>query len=378
MERGNLLTWGLLGIGSLCGCLATILAAGPQKSEPSYANGWRLAEPVVYENLSVFPVLTQRSVEASGFETLDEALASGNAVVTERGGDILRRTRDGRPIVVPYQGGGASVNQLVLINRGSKPLLLLAGELVSGGKQDRIIAKDRLVAPGAEPLPLDVFCVEHGRWSSGAQFSAAKLMVHPSVREKAAVDKKQADVWQAVRSGTTARSTPEVAAAPPRISTGSLARVIGTEAPSESYKGIYQSSPLGGSVENFAEEVQRRFARATANLKGEHVVGVVVAYGGEVAWSDVFASASLFERYWPKLLRSYVVEALARPQTKEHAALDAAREFLRPLEGRENVESEPGVYRLREVIQGRYAEIKLEALRPHDVTLHWLKIHRTS
>ena len=78
---------------------------------------------------------------------------------------------------MPFQGGGASVNQLVLINRGKRPLVLLAGELISGGKQDRIIAKDRIVAPGADPLPLDVFCVEHGRWSSGSQFATAKMIV---------------------------------------------------------------------------------------------------------------------------------------------------------------------------------------------------------
>jgi hypothetical protein len=135
---------------------------------------------------------------------------------------------------------------------------------------------------------------------------------------------------------------------------------------------------VGSSVESFAEEVGRRFARATANLKGEHVVGVVVAYGGEVGWSDIFASPRLFERYWPKLLRSYSVEALARPQTKERASLEDAREFPRPLEGREKVESEPGVYRWREVTQGRYAEIELEAIKPLSITLHWLKIHRTS
>jgi len=376
MERRNLITWGLLGIASLGGCLATILTAGAQKPERPNLNGWRLAEPVVYENLSVFPVVSRRSPETSGFVTLDEALASGDAVVTERGSEILRRSRDARP--VPYQGGGASVNQLVLINRGSKPLLLLAGELISGGKQDRIIAKDRIVPPGAEPLPLDVFCVEHGRWSSGAQFSAAKLMVHPSVREKAAVDQKQTAVWDAVRSGTTAGAAAGTPGGSPRLSRESIAGVIGSAAPSESYKGIYQSSPVGSSVESFAEEVGRRFARATANLKGEHVVGVVVAYGGEVAWSDIFASPRLFERYWPKLLRSYAVEALTRPQTKEHASLEDAREFLRPLEGREKVESEPGVYRWREITQDRYAEIELEAVKPLSITLHWLKIHRTS
>src|SRR5208283_6126627 len=118
--------------------------------------------------------------------------------------DGLARTRDGRPVAVPEYSGGASVNQLVLINRSKRPLLLLAGELVSGGKQDRIIAKDRIVAPGSEPLPLDVFCVEHGRWSSGSQFTAAKTMVHPSVREQAAVNQSQPRVWASVRGGTTA------------------------------------------------------------------------------------------------------------------------------------------------------------------------------
>ena len=377
MYRGTLLSWGLLGLAGLGGCLASVFATG--ESERLNPNGWRLLEPVIYENLSVFPVVSHQGVDTGGFVTLDEALASGDAQVSERGGDVLRRTRDGRPVTLPYPGGGASVNQLVLINRSNKPLVLLAGELISGGKQDRVIAKDRIVAPGAEPLPLDVFCVEHGRWSAGTQFASAKIIVHPSVREKAAVDQKQTEVWAAVRGGTTARVSADTApAAAPQITEHNLSAAIAGEARTESYARIYKTSSVGLQVEPFAEEVQRRFARATANLKGERVVGVVVAYGGEVAWSDIFASPALFDRYWSKLLRSYVVEAMARPQTKEHASLDDAREFLRPLEGRENVESEPNVYRWRQVTQGHYAEIELEALRPKNITLHHLKIHRTS
>src|SRR2546427_11442293 len=113
-------------------------------------------------------------------------------------------------------------------------------------------------------------------------------------------------------------------------------------------------------------------------VTGVQTCALPISYGGEVAWSDIFASPALFDRYWSKLLRSYVVEAMARPQSKEHASLDDAREFLRPLEGRENVESEPNVYRWRQVTQGHYAEIELEALRPKNITLHHLKIHRTS
>src|SRR5213079_2418364 len=118
---------------------------------------------------------------------------NGDVAVREQGSENMVRGRDGRPVYIPQSGTGASVNQLVLVNRSKRPLLLLAGELVSGGKQDRIIGKDRIVPVGADPLPLDVFCVEHGRWSSGANFSAAKTIVHPSVREQAAVNQKQDD-----------------------------------------------------------------------------------------------------------------------------------------------------------------------------------------
>ncbi len=378
MERVSCITWGLLGVASLGVCLMTARGASGQKTVLQGSGGWRLAEPVTYENLTIFPVVSPEATETGSFMSLEEGLASGEVVVAEQGGDILRRTRDAAPRGLPLQGG-ASVNQLVLINRGKKPLVLLAGELVSGGKQDRIVAKDRIVAPGADPLPLDVFCVEHGRWSAGSKFTSAKTIVHPSVRERAAVDKKQTDVWAAVRGGTTSTASGGVAAAPARISPHALDAAVAREARTESYAKLYQSSAVGVPIETFAEEVERRFNRAVAKLnKGEHVVGVVVAYGAEVAWSDVFASPAMFERYRPKLLRSYVVEALARPQTKESASADDAHEFLRPLEGRESVESEPGVYRWRQVIQGHYAEIELQALRPVNLTLHWLKIHRTS
>lgn len=336
---------------------------------------WRVLEPVRYEHLSVFPVVAREGFDTSAFLTLDEGLASGQVVVTEQGGEIIRRRRDGRPVPVPQSG--ASVNQLVLINRSNKPLVLLAGEVVTGGKQDRVIAKDRIVPPGADPLPLDVFCVEHGRWSAGSNFAAAKLMVHPSVREKAAVEQKQDEVWAAVSRGSTHASV-ESAPAAPALSGRTLARTVETEAPTQSYKKIYQDSRVGQSVESFAAEVERRFARATRDLKGERVIGVVIAYGGEVAWADVFASGSLFENYWPKLLRSYVVEALARPALQERATLDDAREFLEPLRGRTTEESEPGVYRWRQTTEGRYAEIALDSLAPKTITLHWVKIARTS
>ena len=387
MERSILgaILSGVFRFGALGGL--ALIGAAPNPLPGKAESNWRLLDPVAYENITIFPVVSSSSQDTSAFLTLDEGLSSGQVVVTEQGAVGLARTRDGRPIAVPQQyNNGASVNQLVLINRSKRPLLLLAGELVSGGKQDRIIGKDRIVPVGSDPLPLDVFCVEHGRWTgASAQFGAAKTIVHPSVREQAAVAQDQEEVWDAVRSGTLAKTPPPPPSAgsaggysAPRISPQAVESVIATGAPTQSYAKIYEQSRVGASVDELTEELRRRFDRATRGLKGERVVGVVVAYGGEVGWSDIFASGELFEQYWNKLLRSYAVEALARPGYRETAAITDAREFLHGLTGREIVESEPGVYRWKEITEGRLSLIELESIEPKPIMLHRLLLHRTS
>lgn len=368
---------GLLGISALgMAALGFVWWSPTGATPPDKPEGeWRLLEPVSYENLTVFPVVSSSGYDTSAFLTLEDGLSSGQVTVREQGADAMYRNRDSsRPVVQNY--GGPSVNQLILVNRSKRPLLLLAGELVSGGKQDRIIAKDRIVAPLGDPLPLDVFCVEHGRWSSGAQFDAAKTIVHPSVREQAAVKQKQGDVWAAVTAGSTA---PRKAAAPaPMVPSTDLANTIQSEAPTQSYSKIYESRRVSSSVESVVSEIQRRFRKETSGLKSERVVGVVIAYGGEVAWSDIFASDELFDHYWSKLLRSYAVEAVARPALREKASAEDAREFLRRLNGREQAESEPGVYRWREIKEDGLSQIELDALAPKVITVHRLMLRRTS
>ncbi len=378
MERSifTALIGGLLGIAAFGGL--ALVGAGPGSPTPpsSRPEGeWRLLDPVTYQNISIFPVVSSYNQDTSPFLTLEEGLATGEVLVREQGSEGLARSRDGRPIYIP-QPTGASVNQLALINRSKRPLLLLAGELVSGGKQDRVIGKDRIVPVGGPPLPLDVFCVEHGRWTGSSQFAAANTIVHPSVRERAAVDQKQTEVWDAVRSGTTAKAAP--AAPPPQISAYSIQGAIAGNGRTEAYEKIYESRAVGVSIDDFVNEVQRRFAQATSGLKNERVVGVVVAYGGDVGWSDIFASSDLFDHYWRKLLRSYAVEALTRPSYRQSASRENANEFLRRLNGRETQETEPGVYRWREIKEGQLAQIELDALQPKPMTLHRLLLHRTS
>lgn len=408
MQQRSFSEWRFLMYAALAMCLAAGLIAavgamaqrrvlepvrqeGPVKPRPVAGGDWEVLPPVRYENLSVFPVVARTEFDTREFLTLDEGLASGEVLVTERSSAYLRRDRD--PMMYPTQQGwrvqapqgGATVNTLVLVNRSRRPLLLLAGEVVTGGKQDRVIGKDRIVPPGADPLPLDVFCVERGRWSAGSEFKAANLMAHPSVREKAAVAKDQGQVWSAVRSGSTSEQTREYAVAEragraraaeaPRVSAEVMSTVIVAEAQSESYDKVYRSPTVRASVESFSAEVERRFREAT---RGQRVVGVVVAYSGEVAWSDTFASQALFQRYWAKLLRSYVVEALARPNFRERATIADAARFLEPLNGREQIETEPGVYRWREISEGRQAQIEIESLLDKVFTLHRVIVQKTS
>ena len=65
---------------------------------------------------------------------------------------------------------------------------------MTGGKQDRVIAKDRIVPPGSDPIDLSVFCIEPGRWvesspvfGASAKAPVASFMVQPTIREQAMV-----------------------------------------------------------------------------------------------------------------------------------------------------------------------------------------------
>ena len=149
------------------------------------------------------------------------------------------------------------------------------------------------------------------------------------------------------------------------------------EANSQSYDKVYNSRTVRTTVDSFVAEVDRRFREAT---KGRRIVGVVVAYGGEVAWSDVFASDTLFARYWPKLLRSYVVEAMSGPVV-EHAVArrPTAEQFLYQAEGKQIIEVEPGEYRLIQIDHPRYSVFQLASLlEKSEPLLHFNKLRKES
>jgi hypothetical protein len=325
-----------------------------QAGETPSASGMKVLAPIRQGNLTVFPVVAARTHDTSGFLTLDEGLRSGEVVVTESGQVMPMMRRRPR---MPAPSGQAQVNRLVLINNSQRPLLLLAGEIVTGGKQDRVIGKDRIVPAESDAVDLSVFCVEPGRWTgASAQFGARDgytYMAAPKVRKGAMDDKDQHKVWDEVRSSQSAMAEAVPQAAPVVGSTSSYARVM-------------ENQEVKRELEGVAVPLERDYSRLIHELKNQSAVGVVVAVNGEVIWADIFASTELLEKYWPKLVRSYAAEALqTRGRHGREVSTHAAQEFLDTLDGtHETVEREPGLYRHSEIKGDGYKVFELASLLP--------------
>jgi len=344
---------------------------------PGESNGeYRVLAPIESGNLLLFPVVRANGKPGAGspFLTLDEGFKNGSVEVTEAGNVRgLVRGRDNGPAIVR---GGDQVNTLVLVNNSSQPLLLLAGEIVTGGKQDRVIAKDRIVAPGGDPIDLSVFCIEPGRWvesspvfGASSKASGGSFMVQPTVREQAMVARDQQQVWSSVHGTIAAMASAPapnggpVPAAPPQTT---------------SYAKAMQSEGLKAKVDEAAAPLMQSREAILAQLKKEGAVGVVVAVRGEIVWADLFSSADLLSRYWTKLVRSYAAESLSPGETHAAPTVADAQRFLEtPAGGTETSEGSVGIYRYREVSSGGTETFVLESLLPearYDVHVSKLKL----
>src|SRR5258708_7034400 len=344
--------------------------------EVSGASGYKALEPIRHGNLTVFPVVASKSYPTGEFLTLDEGLRSGEVVVTEYGNvrGLIRRHPAGMTAAI--QREGAEVNRLMLVNNSRRPLLLLAGEIVAGGKQDRVIGTDRIVPAESDPVDLSVFCVEPGRWvatsdrfgTSSATYAASEigsgngaasrgtLMAQPSVRGKAMGDKDQNQVWAEVRKQEQAMETVEVTATAPTVNTSTA---------TTSYARVMENQDVKEKVDEVAKPIEKNYKSLIKQLRDRKAVGVVVAVNGRIIWSDVFASTELLEKYWPKLVRSYASEAVVTRAKGGEASMAQAEAFLADMDGhKETIESEPGIYRHTEISGEGFKAFALTSLLP--------------
>ena len=346
-------------------CAAIFVPCLLEAGQTAPDSGYTLLSPIRSGNLTVFPVVASKSYDTGEFLTLDEGLRTGDVVVTEAGqaqGLIRRRHPKDPGIYHPVRD--AEVNRLVLVNNSKRPLLLLAGEIVTGGKQDRVIGKDRIVPAESDPVDLSVFCVEPGRWVAAngqSEFgvplngrNVMGLVAIPTVRSKAMAAKNQQQVWDSVRNSQQAMAETVVV-------NGAAAEINSTT----SYARVMENREVQQKVDSVAEPVQRNYESVIRQLREKNAVGVVVAVNGEVVWADLFASTQLLQKYWPKLVRSYATEAVVTRAKGGEASAKDAQKFLDNLQGRhETADTEPGVYRQTEITGDGFKVFELTSLLP--------------
>ena len=144
-----------------------------------FLEGVRVGEHCTHGGLTVFWLHGPGGAAPFTIRTLDEARARRELQVTER--------------------DQATVSALVVENRGSVHVLLLAGEILQGGKQNRIVLEDVLVPPRSGPLTLPVYCVEQGRWvGDGKAFAPREILAAPQLRAKMLERSEQQEVWAEV------------------------------------------------------------------------------------------------------------------------------------------------------------------------------------
>lgn len=271
-----------------------------QKQSETKASDYRLSGPYTHKNLSIFLIHSKTTTtKTRSFLTLQEALEQKKVIVYET----------------------QSVNELAIENLSSEDVYVQSGDIVKGGKQDRMMALDFIVPPKSGRMPIAAFCVEHGRWSgrgnerAGVFSSSADAAVTREIKLAAKSSNSQGAVWENVR-----------------LAQDKLSQSVGMRVNS-----TVSASSLQLAVENTrVQATAESYIKALANIvnRNDDVIGYVFAINGNVNSADVYSSNALFRKLWPKLLKANTVEAIAQLQKEafKPASTDHAKAFLNEAE----------------------------------------------
>ncbi len=233
---------------------------------------------------------------------------------------VLSDAVEAKKVMVTEVSSSGSVNTLFAENVSKDTVYVMAGEIVKGGKQDRIIAQDFLLTPG-QKVDVGAFCVEHGRWTPQADgaiidnvqiqnaglsapvFDETSEVVSTKVRKAAVVEKNQSAVWDEVEVVTSANGA-------------------------GSSTGTYNALENAGGYQDTLNIYLQKF---TASMQDSSIIGVVAVTGNRVIGCDLFATHYLFEKQYTKLLHSYITEAITHGEAVTAGEKDVQKyldEFL--------------------------------------------------
>lgn len=283
---------------------------------------YRVSGPHTHKNLTIFLIHGADTSANKDLITLQEAMEMKIFKVYE--------TED--------------VNELMVENISLRyDVFIQSGDIVKGGKQDRVLAISVIIPRKSGKVSIEAFCVEAGRWEGRENESKKEF----SSSEERIVSKELKIATNGTRSGTGSGNGVGVgegsAGAPPpasasgagRGTTGSVSEVVtvaGRGSQSEVWKEVANAqsrintnmtvdvtvnssaSSLQLSLENKKLKKEREaFVKNLAELsKGKSdVIGYAFAINGKINSADIYVSNHLFAKLWAKMLNAAVVEAIS-------------------------------------------------------------------
>lgn len=253
---------------------------------PAKVGDYTLTGPYTHENLTIFLIRGKDRLKDKNYLTLQEGMD--------------------RKIVVVHETG--NVNELSIENVSpDQEVYVQSGDIVKGGRQDRLIATDFILPAKSGQLPIDAFCVEHGRWTQRGSEPAAVFA--SSADEAAGKDLKLA----AKRSMDQGQVWQQVAANQKKLSENT-GRTVNSPESESSFQLSLESKPVEDRIAAYIKAIE-------PVVRGQDdVIGYAFAINGKVNSADVYASHALFAKLWPKLLKSSAVEAVAELQKDKPAS----------------------------------------------------------
>ena len=207
----------------------------------------------------------------------------------------MKEAMEGQFLTVTELTEGGTVPELKVINRGQKSVLLLDGEELSGAKQNRVLNTTILLREKSETV-IPVSCTEHGRWSySSSHFEESGYIMSAKLRRV-----KNASVCENLKSASSFRSDQ-----------GAVWDEIAVQATANKV-----NSPTG-AMRNVLEAKQEDLDAFLEHLPlVADQNGLLVLVNGEVVGMDMVSRSAAFRMLHPKLIRSYVMDALTEKSAK--------------------------------------------------------------
>lgn len=265
-----------------------------------------------YENLQLYPIVAssdfiQTQSELANVQSLAEGMENTRFRITEK---KIDGSRD----------NPSDVNNLTVQNKTEAPVFLMAGDVVKGGRQDRVLAEDMIAMPRTiQNAP--VFCVEKGRWhfedehgnevNENVEAQQKKILAFTGYYNVASNDlrrtvketKNQDAVWNKVDDVR-----------------GKFNIDAGT---------AYTELETSNDFTNKRNEYIRFFTGKFDN--NDKVIGILAVSGDKVLGADVFGHPNLFQKQYKSLIHSYVAEAMSNDSDVEISSSSVER-FAKKLE----------------------------------------------